>query len=82
MCDMDPLSRTMSSAAVWQPCAKLAIILPRLSKLWATPFAGPVLPEVKKITAGSVGAGIGEFSGAIGLSKSVAKFEWRSCSEP
>jgi hypothetical protein len=37
--------------------AALAIIHRSDSRVWVTPFAGPVLPEVKKITAGLEGDG-------------------------
>ena len=43
--------RSSSNAA-----AALAIIQRRVSRVWVTPLAGPVLPEVKKITAGISGS--------------------------
>ena len=49
--------------------AALAHIQPTVSRLWVTPLAGPVLPEVKKITAGSAAsASTGSTGGAAARS--------------
>ena len=45
------------SASSSKAAAALAIIQRSDSRVWVTPFAGPVLPEVKKIAAGLVGVG-------------------------
>ncbi len=48
----------MSASVSSKPSTALATIQPSESRLWVTPFAGPVLPDVKKMAAGaSVGVG-------------------------
>ena len=49
--------------------AALANIQPSDSRVWVTPFAGPVEPEVKKMATGSSGPGSGSvIAGASALS--------------
>ena len=55
MCDIDEPGRKTSSASARRRRAALAIIQRSVSWVWVTPLAGPVLPEVKKIAAGSSG---------------------------
>ena len=58
-CDIDDPGRKVSAAVSSNASAALAHIQPSVSRLWVTPFAGPVLPDVKKIAAGSRhGAGV------------------------
>ena len=57
MCDIEEPGRKASSALRSKAEIALAIIQRRVSWVWVTPFAGPVLPEVKKIAAGSEGSG-------------------------
>ena len=42
----------MSASVSSKPSTALATIQPSESRLWVTPLAGPVLPDVKKIAAG------------------------------
>ena len=53
MCDIDEPGRKTSSSVSPNAAAALAIIQRSVPCVWVTPFAGPVLPEVKKIAAGS-----------------------------
>ena len=53
MCDIDDPGRNVSASVSSKPSTALATIQPSESRLWVTPFAGPVLPDVKKIAAGS-----------------------------
>ena len=53
-------SRASSSSAA----AALAIIQPQRLAVWVTPLAGPVLPDVKKITAGAPGRRAASGSGS------------------
>ena len=43
------------------------------SRVWVTPFAGPVLPEVKKIAAGSAGSSAGGSNAAAARSRRAAR---------
>ena len=43
----------MSAGVGSNASAALAHIQPSVSRVWVTPFTGPVLPDVKKIAAGS-----------------------------
>ena len=54
MFDMDEPGRKVSVSVSSKPSTALATIHPSESRLWVTPFAGPVLPDVKKIAAGSL----------------------------
>src|SRR6202012_520452 len=65
-CDIEEPGRKTSSAVSSKAIAALAIIQRSVSRVWVTPFAGPVEPEVKKMTAGSLGSGstLGGGSGA------------------
>ena len=69
----DATSRTrenVSPAASSNADAALAIIHRSDSRVCVTPFAGPVLPEVKKITAGLDTGGAGSpFSGSSPAAK-------------
>ena len=67
MCDIDDPGRNVSAAVSSNASAALAHIQPSVSRLWVTPFAGPVLPDVKKIAAGSDGAtsGSGHRAGLV-----------------
>jgi hypothetical protein len=56
-CDADPPGIMMSSELIRQLLAALAMIQPSVPKLWQTPFGFPVLPDVKKMIAGSSGFG-------------------------
>ncbi len=56
-CDADPPGIITSSGPMPKLLAALATIQPSVSKLWQTPFGLPVLPEVKKMIAGSSGFG-------------------------
>ena len=46
----------MSCPVISQPFASVVNTHPSVSALWVTPFAGPVLPEVKKMAVGLAGA--------------------------
>jgi hypothetical protein len=56
MWDIEEPGRKTSSALRSKAGPALAIIHLSVSRVWVTPFAGPVLPEVKKITAGASGS--------------------------
>ena len=56
MCDIDEPGRNTSSALSSRASTALAAIQPSVSSVCVTPFAGPVLPDVKKIAAGALGS--------------------------
>ena len=56
-CDIEEPGRKTSSRSSPKAAAALAIIQRSDSRVCVTPLAGPVLPEVKKITAGPAGSG-------------------------
>ena len=72
MCEIEEPGRKTSSASSPKASIALAIIQRSVSCVWVTPLAGPVLPEVKKIAAGSVGSGAAR-SAAGSASSSRAK---------
>ena len=59
MCEIDDAGRKTSSVVSSKPADAVATIQPSVAMLWVTPFAGPVLPEVKKIAAGASSGGFG-----------------------
>ena len=74
-CDIEEPGRKASASSSSKAAAALAIIQRSDSRVWVTPLAGPVLPEVKKIAAGSLGSGGGS-SGSGSCSSRAAK-PWR-----
>lgn len=60
----------------------LASIQPTLANVWVTPLGNPVLPEVKKMKAGSSGAGDGKSKLAGCWSHRASKLELRSFVAP
>ena len=71
MCDIDDPGRKTSAVVSSTAAAALAKIQPRLSPVWTTPLAGPVLPEVKKIAAGAAGSGgAGTSAGGVAATSS------------
>jgi len=54
--DIEEPGRKASSGSSSKAAAALAIIQRSDSRVWVTPLAGPVLPEVKKIAAGAAGS--------------------------
>jgi len=57
-CDMEEPGRKTSSGLSSKAAAALAHIQPRVPSVWVTPFAGPVLPDVKKMAAGDERSGV------------------------
>ena len=49
----DEPGSTTSLGSISRACAALANIQPKVPRVWVTPFAGPVEPEVKKVAAGT-----------------------------
>ena len=76
MCDIDEPGRKTSPGRSSSAAAALATIQRSVSRVWVTPFAGTVLPEVKKITAGAVGSGGFRAAASGSASRSAAK-SWR-----
>jgi len=72
--EAEPAGIITSSGVMSKLFAALATIQPSVSKLWHTPFGLPVLPEVKKMIAGSSGFG-GMMSRAGVASASALKLE-------
>ena len=66
MWDIEEPGRKTSSAVSPKAASALAIIQRSDSCVWVTPFAGPVLPEVKKIAAGLAGSLAARGSGSAG----------------
>ena len=64
ICEQDEPGSTTSSGRQLDSPAALANIQPSEPTLWVTPLAGPVLPEVKKMTAGASGGRPGELPAA------------------
>ncbi len=77
-CDIDEPGRKTSSPVSSKAIAALAIIQRSVSREWVTPFAGPVEPEVKKMTAGSLGSGSALGRGSGGVSSR----RWKSWAQP
>ena len=73
MWDIEEPGRKTSSALSSKAPAALAIIQRSVSRVWVTPFAGPVLPEVKKIAAGLTASAQPLPSGSGSLSSSCSK---------
>ena len=73
MCDIEEPGRNTSSEVSSNAAAALAIIQRSDPRVWVTPFEGPVLPEVKKIAAGSAGSSAGGSNAVGSLSTSAAK---------
>src|SRR5215210_3908542 len=68
-CDIDEPGRSASAGVSSRAAATAAHIQARVSNEWVTPLAGPVLPDVKKITAGAAGSiGAGAPGGAAARS--------------
>ena len=65
--------RSTSSGVVSIPRRVLATIAPKLPKLCVTPIGEAVLPEVKKMTAGSCGSGAGSSAAGASRSSSASK---------
>ncbi len=73
MCDIEEPGRKTSRASNSNAATALAIIQRSVSRVWVTPLAGPVLPEVKKIAAGAEGSTGGWSAGSGSLSSSASK---------
>ncbi len=78
MCDIEEPGRKTSSGSSSKAAAALAIIQRRVSRVWVTPLAGPVLPEVKKIAAGPAGSSGGCPPGSGSLANSASKLSPQS----
>src|SRR5262249_4411509 len=72
-CENDEPGRTTSLAVYPRPLAVLASIQAKVSKVWVTPLAGPVLPEVNKMKAGRARSAAGKLSAGGCLSISSSK---------
>ena len=59
MWEIDEPGSMTSSGVSSKAAAQVAKIAASEPWVWVTPLAGPVLPEVKKIAAGSLGRGTG-----------------------